>query len=569
MDDTQPVAESVMKATAPPAPPPQLPPGALRSRYRRAMWFLLRAASNVLLWDFALARLGLRPLARRGRPRRYARLARRYRELAVRLGGVWIKVGQFLSARVDVLPEYITQELAGLQDEVPAEPSEGILAMVRADFGERAIACFPWFDPAPLASASLGQVHRARLPTGEQVVVKVQRPGIEQILEVDLRALRRAVRWLGRVEGIRRRVDLEALLAEFDKTLWAELDYVAEAKNARRFAKMFARNPRVRIPRVHDSHSTRRVLTLEDVYFIKITDYAAIEAAGVARAEVAQRLFQTYLTQIFRKGFFHADPHPGNLFVQPLDDRGWRLVFVDFGMVGQLKAQAKHGLRELAIAIGARDVDRLMQAYQELEVILPGADLDRIRQAEQAMFERLWGRSMRELVAIHPREMRRFSHEFRDVLYEMPFQVPTDLVFLGRCVAILSGMCTGLDPDFNVFQALAPFARRLLQAEQGEWSEQLLEWVEGQVRLLSGMPARMDSVLAKAERGELLVTARADPVLERSLARLTRAINRLVAAVLFVALLLVGAQLYLNDQRLLGGVAAALALLAALWSLRS
>lgn len=532
------------------------------------MLFFMGVAADILWWDLLLARVGLRRLVRRGRARRYARLARRYRQLAVRLGGVWIKVGQFLSARVDVLPETITQELAGLQDEVPAEASEAILAVVAADFGERTVARFPWFDPEPLASASLGQVHRARLPQGEQVVVKVQRPGIEQILAIDLRALRRAVGWLGWVRAIRRRVDLQALLAEFDKTLWAELDYVAEAENARRFARMFARNPRVRIPKVHGSFSTRRVLTLEDVYYIKITDYAAIEAAGVSRAEVAQRLFRTYLTQIFRKGFFHADPHPGNLFVEPLEREGWRLVFVDFGMVGRLNEQAKQGLRDLAIAIGGRDVDRLMRAYQTLGVILPGADLQRIRQAEQAMFERLWGRSMRELAAIHPREMREFSREFRDVMYEMPFQVPTDLIFLGRCVAILSGMCTGLDPDFNLFQGLAPFARQLLADEQGDWSQQLLDWLEGQARLLSSLPARLDTALTLMERGELKVTARADPHLDRSLARLTRAINRLVAAVLFGALLLVGIQLYLNGQPQWAGLAAVLALLAGLWLLR-
>jgi len=554
-----------MKAVAPTV---SVRPGELRARYRRAMLFAVRTTIHVLWWDVLLGRLGLRRWARRGASRRYGRIARRYRELAIALGGVWIKVGQFLSARVDVLPGYITQELAGLQDEVPAEDSQRILAVVEADLAEADVARFPWFDPEPLASASLGQVHRARLPSGEPVVVKVQRPAIEQILAVDLKALGRVVAWLRRVEGIRRRADLQALLAEFSKTLWAELDYLAEGQNARRFTRMFSKNPGVRIPRVHLSHTTRRVLTLEDVYFIKITDYPAIEAAGVPRTEVAQRLFKTYLTQIFRRGFFHADPHPGNLFVEPGGEQGWRLVFVDFGMVGRLNAQAMQGLRELAVAVGARDVDRLLRAYQTLGMILPGADLGRLRQAEAALFERLWGRSMRELAAIHPREMREFSHQFRDLLYELPFQVPTDLIFLGRCVAILSGMCTGLNPDFNLFQELAPFAQTLLAEEQGEWPQRLLDWLEGQSRLLGGLPGRLDSVLEKAERGDLLVTARADPALDRSLTRLTRAINRLVTAVIFGALLLAGAQLYLNGQPLLGAIGLGLAVLAALCTLR-
>jgi predicted unusual protein kinase regulating ubiquinone biosynthesis (AarF/ABC1/UbiB family) len=226
------------------------------------------------------------------------------------------------------------------------------------------------------------------------------------------------------------------------------------------------------------------------------------------------------------------------------------------------------GLREMAVAVGARDVDRLLHAYQTLGMILPGADLGRLRQAEAALFERLWGRSMRELAAIQPREMREFSHQFRDLLYELPFQVPTDLIFLGRCVAILSGMCTGLNPDFNLFQELAPFAQQLLAEEQGEWQERLLGWIQEEGRLLAALPGRLDSVLGKAERGDLLVTARADPALDRSLARLTRAINRLVAAVIFGALLLAGAQLYLNGQRLLGAIGLALAVLAAIWTLR-
>jgi len=236
--------------------------------------------------------------------------------------------------------------------------------------------------------------------------------------------------------------------------------------------------------------------------------------------------------------------------------------------VGRLNAKAMQGLREMAVAVGARDVDRLLRAYQTLGVILPGADLGRLRQAEEALFERLWGRSMRELAAIQPREMREFSHQFRDLLYELPFQVPTDLIFLGRCVAILSGMCTGLDPDFNLFQELAPFAQTLLAEEQGEWPQRVLDWLEGQSRLLGGLPGRLDSVLEKAERGDLLVTARADPALDRSLTRLTRAINRLVTAVIFGALLLAGAQLYLNGQLLLGAIGLGLAVLAALWTLR-
>jgi predicted unusual protein kinase regulating ubiquinone biosynthesis (AarF/ABC1/UbiB family) len=542
---------------------------ALRLRYWRVMLFASRTALGVLWWDAFLRRIGLRRLARRTSAGRYARAARRYRQLAVSLGGLWIKVGQFLSSRVDVLPGFITEELAGLQDEVPTEPPEHMTAVVEAEFGRPVTETFSWFDSQALASASLGQVHRAKLPDGHAVVVKVQRPGIEQIVRVDLAALKRVIGWLKRYKAITRRADLDALQAEFSRTLWAELDYLAEAENARTFQAMFSDDPSVRIPAVHAKQTTVRVLTLEDVYFIKITDYAAVEAAGVKRTDVADRLFRTYLRQIFVEGFFHADPHPGNLFVQPPEgDLDWRLVFVDFGMVGRLTPEAKAGLRDMVIALGTRDMDRLIRGYQTIGALLPGTDLERLKEVQRALFDRFWGRSMRELIDIHPREMRQFTAQFRDVMYEMPFQVPSDLIFLGRCLGILSGMCTGLDPGFNVFEGIAPFARGLLEDEGGDWLDRILEWLAESGRMLVSLPGRLDSALADLEAGRLTVMARADPSLDRSLTRLTRAINSLAAAVMFAVPLLVGALLYINGQQALAAFALSLAMFAGLAILR-
>jgi predicted unusual protein kinase regulating ubiquinone biosynthesis (AarF/ABC1/UbiB family) len=513
-------------------------PSGLRLRHARVLVFFARIFLTALVWDVGLRRVGLSRWARRTSGARYRAWARRYRGLAARLGGVWIKVGQFLSARVDVLPDSVTAELAGLQDEVAPEPVERLLPVIESELGRPVQAAFAEFERQPLASASLGQVHRARLGDGSAVVVKVQRPGIERVLTVDLAALRTVIGWLKRFRAIARRADLEALFREFSRTLWDEIDYVKEADNARRFAELFADQPDVRVPRVYDATSTRRVLTLEDVYFIKITDYAAIEAAGVSRKEVAARLFRTYMHQIFEVGFFHADPHPGNLFVEAKGG-GWRLVFVDFGMVGRLAPDARSGLRNLAIALGTRDVDRLMRGYRELGVLLPGADLDRVRQAEAAVFERLWGKSVRELMQLDPREMHRFAAEFRDLLYDMPFQMPSDLIFFGRCIAILSGMCTGLDPDFNLFSELAPYARTMLTAEGGGLNvDSALTWVIEQVRVLAGLPGRLDGLLSRVERGELTVVARAAPELQRQLERMTTAINRLVVAVLLAALIM-------------------------------
>jgi predicted unusual protein kinase regulating ubiquinone biosynthesis (AarF/ABC1/UbiB family) len=484
------------------------------------------------------------------------------------MGGVWIKVGQFLSARLDILPDSITDELAGLQDEVAPEAFEAMRSVVEDEFGVPIEKRYRRFDSEPLASASLGQVHRAQLPSGESVVVKVQRPGIHDLIRVDLRALATVISWLKRYPPITRRADLDALLSEFSRTLWEEVDYLAEADHARRFGEMFADDPDVRIPTVFGSHTTVRVLTLEDVYFIKIIDYDAIEAAGVDRTEVADRLFRTYLGQIFIEGFFHADPHPGNLFVEPLEDDTWRLVFVDFGMVGEITPKAKTGMRDLAIAIGAGDIDRLMRAYQTLGVILPGADLDRIRAAEAALYDRIWGKSMRELIRTHPQEMRQFAKEFRDVLYEMPFQVPEDFIFLGRCVSILAGMCTGLNPDFNLFEGLRPFAERLISEEVGDSMGEIVELLIEQLRALVTLPGKMDAALGKIQRGELVVTARAAPELARQVRDLSKRMDRVARAVVFGAFLIAGSILYTSGEPLLGGIGLGLAILLFVWVLR-
>ena len=537
----------------------------LRARYARVTRFFATVVISALFWDVILRRIGLRRLSRRTAERRYRNAAIRFRALATRLGGVWIKVGQFLSARLDILPETITSELAGLQDEVDPEPFEAMRDVVEGEFGVPIEDRFASFDPQPLASASLGQVHRATLPSGESVVVKIQRPDIHDLIRVDLAALTRVIGWLKRYPPITRRANLDALMTEFSRTLWEEVDYLAEADNARRFGEMFRDDPAVRIPEVHGDYTTVRVLTLEDVYYTKITDYAAVEALGVDLAEVAERLFRTYLWQIFVVGFFHADPHPGNLFVEHREPDGWRLVFVDFGMVGQITPEMKQGMRDLAIAIGTRDMDRLMQSYQRLGFILPGADIERIRQAEAALVDRMWGKSMRELVRTHPQEMRQFAKEFRDVMYEMPFQVPEDMIFLGRCVAILSGMCTGLNPEFNLFEGLKPFAEQLLSEEGGDWLNEIFNILIDQARALSTLPTRVDSTLAKIERGEVVVTMKVAPDLERQLKTLTRSIDRVVGAIIFAALALIGSVLYISGERSVGGVALGVALILIVW----
>jgi predicted unusual protein kinase regulating ubiquinone biosynthesis (AarF/ABC1/UbiB family) len=532
---------------------------ALRARYRRIVFFFARVTAGFIAWEIVAPRLGLGRLAARTRARRARRIAVRFRALAISMGGLMIKVGQFLSARLDVLPPEITTELSGLQDEVPPEDFAAIREVAHSELALPLAEHFAWFDTEPLAAASLGQVHRARLQDADaedlgfrDVVVKVQRPHIQQIIEVDLAALRRVGGWLARYRPVATRADVPALVEEFAATSLEEVDYLAEARHAETFAANFADDPRVSVPRVVRELSASRVLTLEDVTAIKLGDHDAITAAGIDRAEVATVLADTYLQQIFVDGFFHADPHPGNLFVTPRPDAdpdapGWTLTFIDFGMVGRVPDGLRDGLREGLIAAATLDGARLVGSMRSLGVLLPGADVRLIERATMQVFERFGGLSMDELRTIDPEELMRFGLQFRDLMLDLPFQLPENLLMLGRSIGILSGICTGLDPNFNLWATITPYANRLL-ADEGDPTSRTLR-VEGErlARLALALPGRADRVLGTVERGELDVRT---PLLTLQVRRLERAVNRTNGVLVFAALLVAGAVLSASDPTL-------------------
>ncbi|MGB9640713.1 MAG: ABC1 kinase family protein [Anaerolineales bacterium] len=546
----------------------------LQARYRRIMAFFSRQLVLFILWEGFLPRLGLGWLSRRNRAQRLKKAAAEFRLLAVQLGGVMIKVGQFLSSRLDVLPAEITDELAGLQDEVPAEDFEAVKQLAEMELGAALEEKFAQFDPLPIAAASLGQVHRACLynDIGEnepfrRVVVKIQRPYIEQLIEVDLTALRRVGGWLQRYEPIRKRVNIPALIEEFSDTIRQEMDYISEGQNAEKFGQNFQENQRIHVPRVVWELTKKRVLTLEDVFAIKITDYDAISAAGIERSAVAQELLATYLKQIFEDGFFHADPHPGNLFVTPLPngtELRWQLTFVDFGMVGTVPDNLRNGLRELLIAVGTQDAKRTVNAFQMMGVLLPGADLKLIEEAETQLFNRFWGMSMRELSKISHAEMHQFARQFRELMYEMPFQLPHNLLLLGRTVAILSGMCTGLDPNFNVWEQLQPYAQKLIATEAASNWRIWLDELGNLARVMLALPGQVNRVFDLLERGEINIKTSQS---EEQMRRLEGAIRRLYRVVIFATLLLGGVLLLSNGWVIWGWIFVGGGLLALLWSL--
>lgn len=512
-------------------------------------------------FELFLPRIGLATLAARGRARRLTRLAQRFHVLAVDLGGLMIKVGQFMSSRLDVLPPEITKELEGLQDEVPPVPFPEIRAAAEAELGIPLQRAYAWFDETPVAAASLGQAHRAGLSiadaadTGlEAVVVKIQRPGIADVVDVDLAALRQVAQWLSRVRIVSEHVDLPQLVEEFAATSLDEIDYLHEAASAERFAENFADDPRVAAPEVVWERTTRRVLTLADVTAIKITDVEGLHAAGIDPAEVAGVFASVMFDQLFGDGFFHADPHPGNIFVTPVvtDDAevsgAFTLTFIDFGMMGAVPDTLRRGLRRLIIAAAARDGKGLVDAIRDVGVLLPSADTEELERAMTQLFARFGGMGFAELQEVDPREFRAFAAEFGDVIRSLPFQLPENFLLVIRAMSLTSGVCSSLDPAFNIWDAVEPYAARLVSDESGGLVRGFVSEVVAQAGIIARMPRRADALMRRIEDGRISV---ATPKLDRRVARLERTGRRLVSAVLFAALL-VGGVLLRPDVAALG-----------------
>jgi len=528
-----------------------------RPRYLRVAFFFARVFLSFIGWNLILGRVpGFRNHVRRTNTTRWRTHARRFRKLAVRYGGVLIKLGQFLSIRVDILPPEVTAELKGLQDEVPAEALDDIKAVVAGEFKRPVEEVFQWFSPEPIAAASLAQVHLACLADDCQVVVKVQRPRIELLVETDLAALRLAADWLNWYPPVSRRVDLDRLFDEFVHTTRAELNFVAEGRNADRFAADFATDPSIYIADVYWEYTTRRVLTLENVTSIKIGDVAAMEAAGISRAQVARKLYDTYLEQIFVHHFVHADPHPGNLFVHPLPRPAdaptdaatpFLIVFVDFGMVAEIPERLRASLRDYVIAVGTRDAHLMVQAYVDSGVLLPGADLKRIEALHETLFARFGGVSIGKLSGLAMQQAQSLLIEYRDLVYEMPFQLPTDMLFAGRAVAILSGMATTLDPDFDPWAATLPFAERLASDQLNRDWRSALDALADLLRLAVRLPQRLDRYLAQAEQGELVRQNALAPDAARAIRRLERSVDRLTWGMIAMGLLASGLLLRTTD----------------------
>ncbi|MEB0000029.1 AarF/UbiB family protein [Cryobacterium sp. RTS3] len=534
----------------------------MRARYRRILRFAARYLAQTWWYELFLPRIGLARLSARNRSARLQHIAKRFHVLAVDLGGLMIKVGQFMSSRLDVLPPEITKELEGLQDEVPAVPFPAIRALAEAELGVTLERAFSFVDPTPLAAASLGQVHRARLSEMDaaetgllDVVVKIQRPGIGEIVDVDLRALRRVAGWLSHIRLVSDRVDMPVLVEEFAVTSLEEIDYLHEAASAERFAGDFGDDARVSVPELVWERTTRRVLTLQDVTAIKVNDVDGLRAAGIDPAEVANEFAAVMFDQLFVNGYFHADPHPGNIFVTPLaredsattadaPGRAWKFTFIDFGMMGEVPDALRRGLRNLLIAAASRNGKGMVDGIREVGVLLPSADTAELERALTALFARFGGMGFAELQEVDPREFRAFANEFGDVVRTLPVQLPENFLLIVRAMSLTSGMCSSLDPAFNIWNAVEPYSAQLIRAEGGNLVQDLVKRTVSAAGIIGRLPQRLDTLITRVEEGNLTVQT---PRIERRLGSLERTGRRIISAVLFTALLIGGILLRADD----------------------
>ena len=469
--------------------------------------------------------------------RRAARQRRRARWLTaelLELGSAFIKLGQLLSARPDVLPASWVEELARLQDSVPAFSFETAQALLEQELGERCAEIID-IDPEPLGAASLAQVHRASLRSGRQVVFKIQRPGLERLFRLDLEVMQQVAALLQRHPswGVGR--DWVSIAQECRRVLLRELDFRLEAEHAARFRQQFLDDPGIRIPAVVWELSTRRVLCLDYVPGIKINDREALIQAGIDPAAVAEKGAASYLQQLVRFGFFHADPHPGNLAVA----RDGALIYYDFGMVGSLSQRLRSRLGRMVTSAAARDAAGLVSELQAAGVIAPDIDPGPVRRLVRVMLAEALTPPFSANV------LEKLSGDLYELVYGQPFRLPPELIFVMRALSTFEGVGRSLDPSFSLVAIARPYLLPLMSAS-GNGPNDLFnqlgrQAVEVGSRAL-GLPQRLEESLTRIEQGDLQVQIRAgetDRLLRRvALSQQSVGQSMLLAALLVSAALL-------------------------------
>lgn len=518
------------------------------SRYRQIVSVFMKHGFGALLDQLGI--LKYLKLPRRPAPADTERLTlgERFRRSLEELGPAFIKLGQLLSVKPGLLPAEVALELEKLRDAVPAIDFAEVRTVIEGEFGMELVRLFPEFSREPLAAASIAQVHSARLPGGERVVVKVQRPGIERIIDQDLRILEDLAGFMDRRTKYGKLYEFGPMVAEFEALLRNELDFRIEAQNAAVFRKNLAHDPTVCVPAIYWSHSSRRVLTMEFIDGLSLSDPAALAGAGLDCRLLARRLAHSLLYQILRDGFFHADPHPGNLMALPGD----RIALLDLGMVGRLSEERRDEFVQVLAGLTFGNDRLVVQALIDL-------DLPRDQPLNLRRLEREVGRIREKYLslAVNRIKVGEALRELFGLAYQFRLGIPQDFAILGKTLITLEGLVERMDPDLSILEIAEPITRRLLLGNLSP--TRLRRRALGELLnvglLARRLPGFLTNLLIKLEERDYMIQFRLAGG-EEWLDRLTRVANRITFSIIVLAVSIIIAGVIIGSG--IGGIVAEL-----------
>ena len=379
------------------------------------------------------------------------------KEKLITLGPTFIKIGQSMGTRADLLPLPFVKELGMLVDQVPPFPNDVAFAIIEMELGKKINEVYAEFELEPVAAASLGQVYRARLHSGEEVAVKVQRPNLDATIKVDIVILNKVANFAERYPQLSANADWPGMLREFDVTVHEEMDYAAEGRNADRFRESFKNWSNIHVPTIYWNVSTKKVLTMEFIHGTKVTDLEEQKKRDIDPAKVNRLLIKTYLKQLLEDGFFHADPHPGNLLVMP----DGRLAFFDFGMVGRITPELQAKMIDAFFHVVDKDPAGIAQDLIELDFLKPGTSHESIKPVVERMFQFHFNLKLKDI------NFKELTYDLADVMYDYPFRLPSNFTYIMRALMTLEGIGIITDPEFNFFETAKPYAKEFMLRREG------------------------------------------------------------------------------------------------------
>ena len=380
------------------------------------------------------------------------------KEKLIQLGPTFIKMGQSMGTRADLLPLPFVTELGTLVDSVPPFPNDVAFARIEHELGRKINEIYAEFELEPVAAASLGQVYRARLHTGEEVAVKVQRPNLEAMIKGDIVILRKVANFAERFPQLNENADWSGMLREFDSTIHEEMDYAAEGKNAEQFRDSFRNWSNIHVPTIYWDATTSKVLTMEFIHGTKVTDLEEQHRLNISPAKVNRLLIKAYLKQLLEDGFFHADPHPGNLLVMP----DGRLAFFDFGMVGRITPELQAKMIDAFFHVVGKDPGGIAQDLIELDFLKPGTSPRVVKPVVEKMFEFHFNLKLKDI------NFKELTYDLADVMYDYPFRLPSNFTYIMRALMTLEGIGIITDPEFNFFETAKPYAKEFMLRREGK-----------------------------------------------------------------------------------------------------